>query len=350
MLKYTIKPLVVGLSLIIAGNATAAQAPKRTPEQRALEQARLESLRTKEQEDQRKILAESRRTAEAEARRRAEKEALDRAIRASKITADQKAEKDAFDAAIKASLAIAQPAAASQQDMKAGHALNKPAAQDQKQQKEVMGYCTICMETLALVKLSCGHEFCKPCLNGLVDATIKDGRNTTALRCPNTKCKKEIEMHDVAAITTAQKAGKVADIKTKETLAKDKDAIQCPTPNCTMIYLNDRNALCTINCAECKKSYCSKCKVNHDRKITCEQHKKINAAYAQYKNEEWIKKNTKQCPRCFVHIEKNNGCNVMHCEECGQGFCWVCTKPRAHHGPHDPKCGDIFAGVNMAGL
>ena len=30
------------------------------------------------------------------------------------------------------------------------------------------------------------------------------------------------------------------------------------------------------------------------------------------------------CPTCKAPIEKNGGCNHMHCERCGQNFCWTC--------------------------
>jgi hypothetical protein len=34
--------------------------------------------------------------------------------------------------------------------------------------------------------------------------------------------------------------------------------------------------------------------------------------------------NTKDCPKCATAIEKNLGCNHMHCSSCNHDFCWVC--------------------------
>jgi hypothetical protein len=39
---------------------------------------------------------------------------------------------------------------------------------------------------------------------------------------------------------------------------------------------------------------------------------------------------TKPCPTCKVPIHKNGGCNHMHCERCGQNFCWTCLMAFSH--------------------
>jgi len=41
---------------------------------------------------------------------------------------------------------------------------------------------------------------------------------------------------------------------------------------------------------------------------------------------EWLRSNTRYCPRCWVVVEKNEGCNDMACR-CGFHFCYGCGRP-----------------------
>lgn len=42
--------------------------------------------------------------------------------------------------------------------------------------------------------------------------------------------------------------------------------------------------------------------------------------------------NLQECPKCHATIEKNGGCNHMHCSTCKAEFCWVCLGPWEPHG------------------
>jgi hypothetical protein len=44
---------------------------------------------------------------------------------------------------------------------------------------------------------------------------------------------------------------------------------------------------------------------------------------------------TKKCPHCNTPTANINGCSAMHCTNCNQNFCYVCSKAVAGHGGHD---------------
>ena len=50
----------------------------------------------------------------------------------------------------------------------------------------------------------------------------------------------------------------------------------------------------------------------------------------------WASGKTQACPRCFVLVERSEGCNHMHCR-CGADFCWLCGEAecRKPHGARE---------------
>lgn len=54
---------------------------------------------------------------------------------------------------------------------------------------------------------------------------------------------------------------------------------------------------------------------------------------SESENVTWIIANTKQCPntKCQRPIEKNQGCNHMHCKMCNKEFCWICLGDWKEH-------------------
>jgi hypothetical protein len=95
----------------------------------------------------------------------------------------------------------------------------------------------------------------------------------------------------------------------------------------TCKYVNDHN-----QCKSCQKQmkrqdFKSNIK---PRRCFCEKPISRNQNHNAFLSDEvkTVMKNNptkyRQCPKCFVPIEHNGGCNYMKCSKCGRDFCWTC--------------------------
>ena len=64
----------------------------------------------------------------------------------------------------------------------------------------------------------------------------------------------------------------------------------------------------------------------------------------------WMKVNTKPCPKCKRPIEKNQGCMHMTCSQCKYEFCWLCMGGYKKHAAETGRglC-NSFEDVKAAG-
>jgi len=78
-------------------------------------------------------------------------------------------------------------------------------------------------------------------------------------------------------------------------------------------------------CDHCHHKFCFKCRKDAHAPLSC---KGLEMWMEKCTNESetanWVITNTKKCPQCNTYIEKNQGCNHMHCAMCKYEFCWIC--------------------------
>jgi hypothetical protein len=93
----------------------------------------------------------------------------------------------------------------------------------------------------------------------------------------------------------------------------------------------------SVQCINCHQLTCFTHKCPWHDGITCEEYDMFCNNGELHPDQRWINVNTKKCPQCHAHIEKNKGCDHMNCFKCKHEFCWECMAPYSLikvHGAH----------------
>ena len=189
--------------------------------------------------------------------------------------------------------------------------------------------CRICFSNKVnpnnIAQISCGHFFCDNCIktyltNKIINGQVLDIKCLLG-GCPKRYSEEEIKANVEEEVFKKYKKFKNIQIKLSN---PNKIYVNCPFPDCEEIVdcTNPESEFMTCNN---NHIFCYKChKLGKHPKGKC-LNDEINLLQ-QIQNKNKNGKNFKQCPKCQVIIEKNEGCNQMHCINCGYDFCWLCLK------------------------
>lgn len=198
--------------------------------------------------------------------------------------------------------------------------------------------CEICyldLPSKQLTSLDCKHRFCKDCwVNYLTTKIVEEGMGNT-ISCAATDCHILVDDQTVMNLITDTKVKlKYQHLITNSFVECNRLLRWCPKPECTTVikvsYLDCQPVKCT-----CQTVFCFQCADQWHEPVKCELLKKWKKKCDDdSETANWIAANTKECPKCFVTIEKDGGCNHMICknQNCKHHFCWVCLGPWEAHG------------------
>lgn len=208
-------------------------------------------------------------------------------------------------------------------------------AQDEQLENPLTSTCPVCWEDLQdnkIVLQTCSHHLCQECAEQHVNVAIENGKSIE-IPCVEPSCDARITYPEVEFIlqsktTEFNRYKYLYLIKLVEQL---RDHRPCLNPNCTLVIRRKNPSLIDAVCT-CGTKMCFKCGDKPHQPASCQQAtiwtKKINS---DSPNAHWLQLNTKDCPKCFKPIQKDGGCNYMHCSQCRHGFCWQCMGPHDHN-------------------
>ena len=190
--------------------------------------------------------------------------------------------------------------------------------------------CRICFNNAVnkknIAQQACRHFFCDNCIKTYLTTNITNGKviSITCLMggCPHKYTSKEIKSNVSPDIYYKYRKFKNEKVKLSN---HNKAYVNCPYPDCDEIVDCENNSNGFVQC-ENNHIFCMKCKQLGRHKNNKCQDEDFTLLQEIKKQKHSKFKNFKQCPQCKVIIEKNEGCNQMHCINCGYDFCWLCMK------------------------
>jgi ariadne-1 len=196
-------------------------------------------------------------------------------------------------------------------------------------------HCEICYDELVaseLYALSCNHAFCRSCWVSYFEERLAIKSLAGRVDCPRHNCDERVLMSDVTRISEPI-AIQWREAMLSVVVDKCDRFSPCPGPDCTVVACcpKDRSAtrLGPVHCVQCGTEYCFDCRQKPHAPALCADFEHWHRIFSSSKY--WIQTNTKPCPSCKVPIEKNMGCNHMHCSQCQYDFCWLCLAPLRNH-------------------
>ena len=187
--------------------------------------------------------------------------------------------------------------------------------------------CTICYENLINknnISHLCNHFFCDNCIKTYLTNKIISG-NVLNIKCLLGGCQREYTDNDIKQNVIPNIYKKYKKFKFQKLILSnpEKHFVQCPYPDCPEIVEVKNFEEEFVQC-ENKHFFCYKCRsLNYHRKYQCQiEDKRLLSELYNYNHFE----NYRQCPKCNILIEKNNGNNEITCINCGYKFCWLCLE------------------------
>jgi hypothetical protein len=211
--------------------------------------------------------------------------------------------------------------------------------------------CPICIDSYdePVTLQSCGHTFCKGCLQGYLGQTTLP----VPLCCP-LNCKPMV-VKDLLALASPDVLEHVKQTAVEKFLIDHShEYTHCPKTGCPQLMKVPRVKSTeeekaaggrVVCCDQCMQDYCYTCSnfynalITKHTSFTCkEQQAMLHPTIQQYvrfiQNELLIS----SCPRCKRAFLDFTGCCAVTCQ-CGAGFCGLClvdTNGDAH--AHVPQC------------
>jgi len=207
--------------------------------------------------------------------------------------------------------------------------------------------------------LDCTIHYLKPIIKKqLYNMKFNIRKHINILECPGSytslirnKCKCYVDISNIKIPNCSISD----DFYKLQLLATNYCLVICQNDECkNIIDVDETYASYKISCiGGCNLDWCKYCLVSpfHENKTCLEHELEIhkNDDNITYLFELQEKGTLKYCPTCRTPCLKNNGCNKVICELCGNIWCWLCMEINIdyiHYNSNTSLCnGKLWEGV-----
>lgn len=172
----------------------------------------------------------------------------------------------------------------------------------------------------------CGHGLCNYCFPGYLQSKVGDGVESVLSVCPDAKCNMIVPERLFQQLCEPASYNRYKEFLSKSFVDLSKQAKWCPGRDCSMAVEYKAALTVDVTCSSCSKAFCFSCTKDAHMPMSCDGlttwTDRISAGDDDTAN--WLKVNTKPCPKCKRPIQKNSGCMHMTCSQCRHEFCWLC--------------------------
>ncbi len=153
----------------------------------------------------------------------------------------------------------------------------------------------------------CMHGLCTYCFTGYAESKVTDGVEAVLSVCPEEKCLMIVPERIFHQLLDAEKFARYKDFLAKSFVDLSKSAKWCPGRDCSMACEYRPAEPIDVECSGCQKAFCFGCTKDAHMPIDCDGLTMWTDRIGSGENdsENWMKINTKPCPKCKSPIEKN---------------------------------------------
>ncbi|KAL0713645.1 hypothetical protein Bca4012_020623 [Brassica carinata] len=185
------------------------------------------------------------------------------------------------------------------------------------------------------------HKFFEPCWISYLNNLLENNKEEEIVLCPNPNCVASVGPDTIEKLTEPAVKEMYKRYVLGSFVEANNESIKwCPAPGCEYaierhedLMEDDESSLDFGVVCSCGHTFCWSCNLESHRPVTCKDASLwFSSILDTLKNNAWLVKNTKRCPRCNTHVQRTDDLvlRMITCI-CSCRFCWRCFRSEEEH-------------------